>query len=132
MCINIKQDYISLHRFSAWSQLVIDYWSSCRAALCASQSWTLPLPGSSGSQWRCRSSCRLCGTPPSAGGPDGTGCAAAALLRRSWTCSYHGNWLHFHPPHPPDSRGRGGNWERDWCLFFFMRKNWSVRARCMF
>lgn len=63
--------------------------TSHRGVLSASPSWTSPWPGSSESPWPFRSSCLLCGTPPSAGGPAGTGCAAAAPPRRSWMCSYH-------------------------------------------
>uniref|UniRef100_A0A3Q1FB69 ceramide glucosyltransferase n=1 Tax=Acanthochromis polyacanthus TaxID=80966 RepID=A0A3Q1FB69_9TELE len=62
-----------------------------RAARCASPSWTSPWPGSFGSRWRFRSSCRLCGTQRSAGEPDGTGCAAEEPPRRSWTSSYRDN-----------------------------------------
>ncbi|XP_061603323.1 ceramide glucosyltransferase isoform X1 [Phyllopteryx taeniolatus] len=58
-----------------------------RAGRRASPSWTSPWRGSSASPWRCRSSSRRCGIPPSAGGPAGTGSDAAAPPRRSWTCS---------------------------------------------
>ncbi|XP_077441806.1 ceramide glucosyltransferase isoform X1 [Vanacampus margaritifer] len=58
-----------------------------RADVRLSPSWTLRWPGSSASPWRCRSSCRRFGIPPSAGAPAATGCDAAALPRRSWTCS---------------------------------------------
>lgn len=67
--------------------------TSCRVVLWPSPSWTLLWPGSSGNPWQSRSSCLLCGTRPSAGGPAGTGCAAVVPPRRSWTCSYHGNIL---------------------------------------
>uniref|UniRef100_A0AAX7T2Q3 ceramide glucosyltransferase n=1 Tax=Astatotilapia calliptera TaxID=8154 RepID=A0AAX7T2Q3_ASTCA len=70
-----------------------------RAALCASRSSTLQSPGSSGSRWRCRSSCRLCGTQPSAGGLDATGYVAEAPLRRSSMSSYLGDGPHL-PLHP--------------------------------
>lgn len=107
--------------------LITGWWHHHRAALCASRSSTLQSPGSSGSRWRCRSSCRLCGTQPSAGGLDATGYVAEAPLRRSSMSSYLGDGPHL-PLHPHllITARRG----RDWCLFlffsFFMRKNWRV------
>lgn len=106
-----------IRRFFVKVWLIIGWWHHHRAALCASRSSTLQSPGSSGSRWRCRSSCRLCGTQPSAGGLDATGYVAEAPLRRSSMSSYLGDGPHLPPhlhPHLLITARRG----RDWCLFF--------------
>ena len=101
--------------------------SRCRAARCASLSSTSLWRGSSESRWRCRSSCRLCGTRLSAGGPGGTDCAAAAPQRRSLTSSYHGNRL-YHPPRPGEQEEEEPEKETDVDLFFMRQTEECARV----
>lgn len=99
--------------------LIIGWWHHHRAALCASRSSTLQSPGSSGSRWRCRSSCQLCGTQPSAGGLDATGYVAEAPLRRSSMSSYLGDGPHLPPTSTLTSSLQRGEEETDVFVFLF-------------